>query len=91
MYIIHTLGACLWIWIGCQSKATITYEIIGVAVLLGASGSTHQTCSMSMIANLVGPNIGDLILHIFQTSKFHRKEEFSLLIYNSFNIFLHRK
>ena len=74
MNIIHTLGACLWIWIGCQSKATITYEIIGIAVLLGASGSTHQTCSMSMIANLVGPNIGDLILHIFQTSKFlHRR------------------
>ena len=51
------LAACLEIWIGCQNVETCQYEIIVIAILLGASTSTHQTCSLSMIACLVGPNI----------------------------------
>ena len=51
------LVACLEIWIGCQNVGSCQYEIIVIAILLGASVSTHQTCSLSMIACLVGPNI----------------------------------
>ena len=51
------LAACLEIWIGCQNVETCQYEVIIIAILLGASTSTHQTCSLSMIACLVGPNI----------------------------------
>ena len=51
------LVACLEIWIGCQNDAICQYEINVIAILLGASISTHQTYSLSMIACLVGPNI----------------------------------
>ena len=50
-------------WIGCQSVENIQYEIVGIAFLIGASSSAHQTCSMSMIARLIGPNIGNIILY----------------------------
>ena len=51
------LIACLEILIGCQNVESCQYEIIVIAILLGASISIHQTCSLSMIACLVGPNV----------------------------------
>ena len=57
--IIYDLGASFWIWMGCQSAKNIPYEIFGIAALLGASTSTHHTCTLSMIANLIGSDIGD--------------------------------
>ena len=52
------LGACLWIWIGCHNLESKGYEIFGVAFLLGSSSTTIQTSALSMIANLIGSDIG---------------------------------
>ena len=70
------LGACLWV--GCKNEETPRYEICGIAILLGSSIIIHMTCSMSMIANLVGCNIGDWLYHFkyqysFRFSRFKTK------------------
>ena len=37
---------------------TVQYQVIGISILLGACSSAHLIFSMSMIANLVGTDIG---------------------------------
>ena len=44
---------------------TVQYQVIGISILLGACSSAHLIFSMSMIANLVGADIGkDQSFHI---------------------------
>ena len=66
------LGACLWIW--CQNVETPQYEICGIAILLGSSIIIHMTCCMSMIASLIGCNIGDWLYHFKHQYSFQRFE-----------------
>ena len=68
-YILRKLktntGACLWIWILRHDDETVQYQVIGISILLGACSSAHLIFSMSMIANLLGTNIGkDQAFHI---------------------------
>ena len=51
-------GACVWIWILRHDDEKVQYQVIGISILLGACSSAHLIFSMSMIANLVGTDIG---------------------------------
>ena len=80
------LGACLWI--GCQNVQTARYEICGIAILLGSSSIIHMTCAMSMIASLVGSDIGDQPHHFKRQYTFQYKSETKVNIWkNTFNPF----
>ena len=50
-------GGCSWIWFGCK-EATARYEIFVVAALMGGGGTAMLICSLTMVASLVGNNIG---------------------------------
>ncbi len=51
-------AACVWIRFGCRQDTSFTgYEIYLIAVLIGAGGSTMLITSLSLTADLIGPNI----------------------------------
>ena len=53
------IGACSWIWVLKHDEKTVQEQIIGISILLGVSRTVHLIFTMSMIANLVGPHIGN--------------------------------
>ncbi|KAK3924979.1 Major facilitator superfamily domain-containing protein 12 [Frankliniella fusca] len=46
-------GGCVWVWLG-AGKIYTTYEVYGVAILLGASSSIQLVTSLGLTADLIG-------------------------------------
>ena len=52
---------CVWIWCGGSNEDYITYEIYGIASLLGVAVCTMSITGFSLIGCLIGDNIGNML------------------------------
>ena len=58
---------CIWIWFGLDEEYA-KYEIFVVSGLMGGVGTVMLICSLTLIATLVGDNLGNLEI-IFSINK----------------------
>ena len=57
-FCIFGLGGCLWIFLGFNNRAYYTYELFGIAIIIGGASSALLILSTTMIAAFIGFNIG---------------------------------
>ena len=57
-FCIFGLGGCLWIFFGCNNWAYYTYEVYGIAIIIGGASSAMLILSSTLIAAFIGYNIG---------------------------------
>ena len=59
---LHTRSVgCVWIWFGGKNDDYVTYEIYGIATVLGISMSAMAITGLSLVSCLIGDNIGNTL------------------------------
>ena len=59
-FCIVGVGACIWIWLGCNSMESIRFEIIGISAFLGVTSYSMLVASLALVVRLIGKNVGKL-------------------------------